>query len=329
VRRLDWTELVDVLASPLRRRDLGGAAGELLVVGGPRATPHDDEVVSFAALARELPVVVALDASLADAGPIAEVADVVASGADLDAVVEGFGRAPVAATSLALLLRDSATRKVWEGLVAESAVYSSLQSGAEFAAWRAAHPPRAREAASTSPVRVARDGDVLEVTLDRPEVRNALDASMRDALWDAFAVALSDPVVRVRWRGDGVAFCAGGDLDEFGSRPDPATGHLVRLTRSLGAVVHELADRVTVELHGACFGSGIELPAFAGRVVAAADTSIALPELSLGLVPGAGGTVSLPRRIGRHRTAWLALSGRAIGAPTALEWGLVDELVAG
>jgi enoyl-CoA hydratase/carnithine racemase len=83
---------------------------------------------------------------------------------------------------------------------------------------------------------------------------------------------------------------------------------------------------VTVELHGACFGSGIELPAFAGRVIAAPDTSIALPELGLGLVPGAGGTVSLPCRIGRHRTAWLALSGRAIDASTALAWGLVDDV---
>ena len=61
-------------------------------------------------------------------------------------------------------------------------------------------------------------------------------------------------------------------------------------------------------------------------MVARPDASFWLPELSLGLVPGAGGTVSLPRRIGRQRTAWLALSGRAIDAQTALDWGLVDEL---
>jgi enoyl-CoA hydratase/carnithine racemase len=75
-----------------------------------------------------------------------------------------------------------------------------------------------------------------------------------------------------------------------------------------------------------CAGSGIELPAFAGTVVAAPDTTFALPEVSLGLVPGAGGTVSLPHRIGRHRTALLALSGATIDAPTALAWGLVDRL---
>jgi enoyl-CoA hydratase/carnithine racemase len=70
----------------------------------------------------------------------------------------------------------------------------------------------------------------------------------------------------------------------------------------------------------------VELPAFAGRVAARADATFWLPELALGLCPGAGGTVSLPRRIGRQRTAWLALSGRAIDARTALDWGLVDEV---
>jgi enoyl-CoA hydratase/carnithine racemase len=73
-------------------------------------------------------------------------------------------------------------------------------------------------------------------------------------------------------------------------------------------------------------GSGIELAAFADQVVAAPDTQIALPELALGLVPGAGGTVSLPRRIGRLRTAWLAFSGRTIDAEVALAWGLVDAV---
>jgi enoyl-CoA hydratase/carnithine racemase len=73
-------------------------------------------------------------------------------------------------------------------------------------------------------------------------------------------------------------------------------------------------------------GAGAELPAFAGRVVAHPATRFALPELSLGLVPGAGGTVSLPRRIGRHRTALLGLTGTPINATTAFEWGLVDAI---
>ena len=108
--------------------------------------------------------------------------------------------------------------------------------------------------------------------------------------------------------------------------PDPASGHLIRLSRSLGLAVHQVADRVTAHVHGACAGSGIELPAFAGTIVAAPDSRFSLPEVQLGLIPGAGGTVSLPRRIGRHRTLWLALTGRVVGADTALAWGLVDRI---
>ncbi len=214
-----------------------------------------------------------------------------------------------------------------DGLVAESAVYSTLQSGPEFAAWREGHPVRSRPAVDRPAVLVAREGDRLEVVLDRPEVRNALSTRMRDELYDAFTLCLHDPSIRsVHLRGNGPDFCTGGDLDEFGSRPDPATAHLVRLTRSVGRVMAQVADRTSVHLHGACLGSGIELPAFAGRVVADAGTTIGLPEVSLGLIPGAGGTVSLPARIGRHRTAWLALTGERIDADTALAWGLVDEL---
>ncbi len=79
-------------------------------------------------------------------------------------------------------------------------------------------------------------------------------------------------------------------------------------------------------VHGACVGAGVELPAFAARVVAREDATFELPELSMGLVPGAGGTVSLPRRIGRQRTAWLCLTGARIDARAALAWGLVDEV---
>ena len=81
-----------------------------------------------------------------------------------------------------------------------------------------------------------------------------------------------------------------------------------------------------MRLHGACIGAGIEMAAFAGRVVAHPEAVISLPEVGLGLIPGAGGTVSLPRRIGRHRTAELALTGRPIDAATAHRWGLVDAI---
>jgi hypothetical protein len=247
----------------------------------------------------------------------------------LERIEANVAAQPITAVALALLLRGQRGQRlsVGDGLVAESSAYSVLQSGPEFAAWRAAHPARV-EMDDGPRVRMDRVDDCLTVTLARPGRLNALDAPMRDALVEALTLAAADPgIARVELRGEGRAFCAGGDLDEFGTRPDPATAHLVRLERSVGRVLSTLQKPVTTYLHGACMGSGIELAAFTDTVVATEDTQIALPEIGLGLVPGAGGTVSLPRRIGRRRTAWLAFSGCTIDAATAHSWGLVDQLI--
>ena len=252
---------------------------------------------------------------------------VVGEGADLDAIEATVTSNPLASTALVTLLRGATGRSTSEGLLAESAVYSALQAGPEFAAWRASRPPRERTDAGPR-VHVARDGDTLHVTLTRTEVHNALDTAMRDQLVEALQLAsLDDSIAEVHLRGDGPTFCAGGDLDEFGARPDPATAHLVRILQSAGRAIDAVAGRVTAHVHGACRGSGVELPAFAGRVIADSGATFGLPEVSLGLIPGAGGTVSLPRRIGRHRTALLALTGQPIDASSALDWGLVDGVV--
>ncbi len=244
----------------------------------------------------------------------------------IDAVLDAIAARPLASGALAILLRGAAQRTVDHGLAAESAVYSTLQAGPEFAAWRASTPVRERPAEGDA-VAVRRDGAVLHITLTRPHVRNALNTAMRDQLVEAFAIpSLDDTVTEVHLWGEGASFCAGGDLDEFGSFPDPATAHLLRLQQSAGRAIAVVAARVTAHLHGACVGSGIELPAFAGTVIATPDTVISLPEVSLGLIPGAGGTVSLPRRIGRHRTARLALTGERLDASAALAWGLVDAV---
>ena len=248
--------------------------------------------------------------------------------ASLGAVTASVERCPLASTALALLLRGSQRRSVGEGLVAESAAYSMLQAGPEFARWRRERASRPHHHDDDGPsVRVERDGGRLGITLARPRLHNAFSSKMRDELHDALLVAAADPsVVSVELAGDGPSFCSGGDLEEFGSRPDPATAHLVRLQRSVGRVIAAMADRVAVRLHGACFGAGIELAAFAGRVVAAPDTRIALPEVALGLIPGAGGTVSVTGRIGRHRAALLALGGAPVHSELALAWGLVDAI---
>jgi enoyl-CoA hydratase/carnithine racemase len=253
---------------------------------------------------------------------------------DLDAALAlaaAVAQRPIAAVSLALLLRGGERRTIEDGLVAESSTYSLLQAGPEFARWRhdwASRPHRDRTAATGPAVRAERDHDVLRLLLDRPERHNAFSRDMSEDLVAALTLAVADDsITRVELRGAGPSFCSGGDLAEFGTFPDPASAHVVRLTRSAGRLLAQLADRVEVHLHGACMGAGIELPAFTGHVIADAGSTIALPEITLGLVPGAGGTVSLPRRIGRHRTAWLGLTGERIDAATALAWGLVDEVV--
>jgi hypothetical protein len=88
----------------------------------------------------------------------------------------------------------------------------------------------------------------------------------------------------------------------------------------------ELRARTTARLHGSCIGAGPELQAFAGRVVADPGATLRLPELSMGLVPGAGGTVSVTSRIGQWRTAWLVVSGQMLMAEQAALLGLVDEV---
>lgn len=272
-----------------------------------------------------LPIVVI--ALAADDGAAPHHADVATNEAGLDELLAMIASAPIAAASAAVLLRTSPGQNVEAGLAAESAVYSTLQAGPEFAAWRATarHASHADEGPT---VRTERDGDTLTVCLDRPGRHNAISTRLRDDLTAALQLALvDDSITIVHLRGAGPTFCSGGDLGEFGSRLDPATAHRTRLSRSPARLLHRLQHRTVAHLHGAALGGGIELAAFAGKVLARSDTRIGLPELTLGLIPGAGGTVSLPRRIGRHRTAWLALTAKTIDAPTALQWGLIDEIV--
>lgn len=231
---------------------------------------------------------------------------------------------PIAATALVLHLRATERSPVDAALIAESATYSMLQAGPEHRLWltnRASRPPRPDD---DERVRVSRDGAHVHIALARPAARNAVDAAMQQALVDALAtVDEADDVVLT---GDGPVFSAGGDLDEFGSLEDPASAHLLRLARSPARALARLAAQTTVVVQGACHGAGVELPAFAHRVVARPGTTFTLPEVRLGLIPGAGGTVSIPRRIGRQRTAWLALTSETIDAETARTWGLVDEV---
>ncbi|MGH3674751.1 MAG: enoyl-CoA hydratase/isomerase family protein, partial [Mycobacterium sp.] len=216
------------------------------------------------------------------------------------------------------------------GLVTESLAYSTLQSGKEFARWLAQRGP-ATAPVLPDPVLADRDGATLHIRFNRSGRHNAFSNDARAALLEALDVARYDPSVdEVILSGNGPSFCSGGDLAEFGSFADPASAHIARLRHSPALVLDELSTRLgrrcRARVHGQVLGSGLEMAAFCGWVEAQRDSVIGLPELALGLVPGAGGTVSVTRRIGRWRTAYLVLSGRQIDAATALGWGLVDAI---
>jgi enoyl-CoA hydratase/carnithine racemase len=236
--------------------------------------------------------------------------------------------APVAAATCRQVLRMGDHLPVADALAVESLAYSTLLGGEEFRRWRVAATIIASDLRGDgSPVRFDRDGDHVTLTLCRPFGRNAMTAAMRDALWEALAAVLDDPSEpRVTLRGDGRCFSTGGHLPEFGTATDLAEAHAVRTARSCAGLLIELGDRAEVVLHGACIGSGIEIPAAAARRRAVEGAFFQLPELAMGLMPGAGGTVTLARAIGRYRTAAMLLSGCRLPAREALRWGLVHTV---
>ncbi len=247
--------------------------------------------------------------------------------APVDPVVSAVAARPLACLALVALLRANEHQSTWDATGAEAATYGMLLGGEAHRAWLHDRGPASVRAQPGPPVAVTRSGPVLDVALNRPSSRNAFDSGLRDGLVEALAVAEIDPTIeQVRLTGRGPCFSAGGDLREFGSVPDGATAFGVRMSRHPGRAVHAVADRTTALLHGPCVGAGIEVPAFAGQVIADPAATFRLPEVSMGLVPGAGGTVSIARRVGRQRTGWLALTGSELSAPDAHDWGLVDAL---
>lgn len=214
-----------------------------------------------------------------------------------------------------------------EALVLESLAYSMLLASGGFLDWRTANPPRSRPSDDGPRVSVNRLDGALHIRLSRPSARNAVDARMRDEWVEALEFAQIDPDrAPVILSGEGPDFCSGGDLDEFGSASDPGEAHAIRTLRSAARAVHALGPRISARLHGACIGAGIEVPAAAARVTARPGTIVRLPEVSMGLIPGAGGMASIPRRVGRHRACYMAITGCPLDADTALAWGLIDSV---
>jgi enoyl-CoA hydratase/carnithine racemase len=235
---------------------------------------------------------------------------------------------PLTAAVIVELLRMLPGLSLEAGLIAESLAYAMLQGSAEHRQWLAGRESEAGPAAGEGRVALDLQGPVLTVTLDRADAGNAIDRAMRDALYEALALAaIDDEIERVVLRGAGKSFSLGAELCEFGTTIDPATAHAIRRRTLPARQAIRCADKLEAHVQGACVGAGLELAAFAHRITASRKAWFQLPELAMGILPGAGGCTSLTRRIGRQRTALLILSGKRITARQALGWGLVDALV--
>lgn len=320
---LTLPELANRLGSTQGYEALSTAAGT------PWVAVHVDErpAPSFHAQPN-CPVIGVVDGSPPPDDRVPAVVDVVVDAAQAEGVMDAVERNPVAAAVLVRLLRHNERVGNVDSGFAESLAYSTLQHGSEFRAWLAGRPDRPRRPEPDEPVVLLdRRNGVLRITLNRPDKRNAYSADLRDGLCEALELAMTDESIRrVVLDGAGACFSAGGDLDEFGEATDAGQAHASRMARNAGVLIDCLRDRVEARVHGACIGAGIELPAFAHRIVAHPDAFFVLPEVGMGLIPGAGGTTSILRRIGRCRLAFMALTGAPIDVPTALDWGLIDAV---
>ncbi len=174
----------------------------------------------------------------------------------------------------------------------------------------------------TQPVTITRDGDVAVLTLDNPPV-NAMSFHLRAALAKALeSVRDDDAVAAVVIACAGRTFVSGADITEFNTPKATASPNL----RELIAALERFAKPTVAAIHGTAFGGGLELAMGCHFRVADSRALFGLPEVKLGLLPGAGGTVRLPRLIGPEKALPAIVSGNPIGAKAALADGLVDAV---
>lgn len=193
----------------------------------------------------------------------------------------------------------------------------------------AARRDRLDSGAMTDPVLfdVNPDG-VATISLNRPERRNAMNMDVRDLLWTYLEACRDMPDVRaIVFRGEGTCFSAGADISEFGSAPSVIASRHARHDRDVWDLLLNHRCVTVARMHGYCYGAGLELPLCCDVRVASEDAQFALPEVTLGYIPSAGGTQTLPRRVPAGVAAHLVLTGEPVGASDALRWGLVDRVV--
>src|SRR5947207_15501842 len=172
-------------------------------------------------------------------------------------------------------------------------------------------------------VDLRRDGEVAVVTVDNPPV-NALKHEVRAGLVEALGQARDDPAVKAVVIGcAGRTFFAGADITEFGKPPQaPGLGEVI-------AAIEAMPKPVVAALHGTALGGGLELALACHFRVAVPSARVGLPEVKLGLLPGAGGTQRLPRLIGPAAALPFIVDGSPVAAPKAAAMGVIDEIIDG
>lgn len=178
-------------------------------------------------------------------------------------------------------------------------------------------------------IRFEREGDIAWVTLDRPERLNAVSMAMRDALWSILTALRDDPTVRCAvFSGAGErAFSAGADITEFGSAPSLMDARAARQLRDVWGVMSELPVPLIAAVHGFAFGAGCEMSMYCDLRVASEDAQFALPEVTLGYIPSAGGTQTVPRHVPSTEALRMVTSGAPMSAQEAYRIGLVHQVV--
>ncbi|MFF8956507.1 enoyl-CoA hydratase/isomerase family protein [Streptomyces sp. NPDC014894] len=172
------------------------------------------------------------------------------------------------------------------------------------------------------------DDHVAELVLDRPAAMNAVSTAMARSLAAACAALAADPGVRVTvvTSSHDRAFCVGADLKERNSLTDAELVRQRPIARAAYTGVLELPMPAVAAVHGYALGGGFELALACDLIVADATAVVGLPEVSVGVIPGGGGTQLLPRRVGAARAAELVFTARRVEAAEARELGLVDLL---
>jgi enoyl-CoA hydratase/carnithine racemase len=181
-----------------------------------------------------------------------------------------------------------------------------------------------------SPITTSRPADgIAEITLNRPEAMNSISSAMAAELARACAELAAAPEVRVVVFGAAGerAFCAGADLKERAGMTDADIMRQRPVIRALFGALLALPQPAIAAVHGFALGGGCELALSCDLVVADDTATFGLPEVTVGLVPGGGGTQLALRRLGPGRAADLVLTGRKVGVDEAMRLGLVDRRV--